>query len=88
MPHRAAAGALVLIGILLAGWALRRRSQSDLDGNACHTMLSTEWLEQRHTAWNERIHIHARHAMGHDHSAWGDTADRHRWHLERRTRGV
>jgi hypothetical protein len=51
-------------------------------------MLSTEWLEQRHTAWNERIHIHARHAMGHDHSAWGDTADRHRWHLERRTRGV
>ena len=42
----------------------------------------------RDTAWHEGIDIHARHAMGYDHRAWGDTADRHCWHLERRTRGL
>jgi hypothetical protein len=61
---------------------------SNLDVNARHAMLSTQGFEVRHTAGHEGIDIHTWHAMRHHDCTWGDTTDRHCWHLERCTRGV
>ena len=63
-------------------------SHSHPHGNAGHTVLSAEGFEVRHTAGHEGIHIYTRHAMRHHDRAWGDTADRYCWQLERSTRGV
>src|SRR5262249_19104696 len=64
------------------------RCQSNLHSNTGHAMLPTEGFEVRHTAGHKGIHIPTRHAMRHYDRAWGDTTDRHGWHLERCTRSV